>query len=253
MPFTAIEFRQQGPAAFIRFASGEKNCITPALIEDMNAALDLAGEKSSVIVLEGSPEYFCYGADFSDIAGQVASGVKTEGNPAPLFDLWKRMTDLPCAVISHVRGAVNAGGMGFVAASDIVVSSEKAAFSLSELLFGLMPAMVLPFLIRRVGFAHANYLTLTTRPVSAAQAKEFGLIDLLADPSEPVVRQLTARLARTPKDGIRRYKAYAAKLCPLDDATREKAIAANKEVFGDETNLRRVANFTLYGKYPWEV
>jgi len=252
MPFTAIELRQQGPVAFVRLASGEKNVITPALIAELNEALDRAAGQSNVIVLEGNEEYFCYGADFSGIAGQVASGVKAEGNPAPLFDLWKRMTELPCAVISHVRGAVNAGGVGFVAASDIVVASDKAAFSLSELLFGLMPAMVLPFLIRRIGFAHANYLTLTTRPVSAAQARDWGLVDLLADPSEPAVRQLAARLARTPKDGILRYKAYTARLCPVDDASRAKAVAANLEVFSDETNLRRVADFTLYGKYPWE-
>jgi len=62
--------------------------------------------------------------------------------------LWLRLATVRTVTISHVRGKANAGGIGFVAASDIVLADETAQFSLSELLFGLYPACVLPFLIR---------------------------------------------------------------------------------------------------------
>ena len=252
MEYQAIQVTQRGSVAMIRFQNGEKNCINERLILDMNRALDECVESSSVIVLEGNRQYFCYGADFAQISDRVDSGVETEANPAPLFDLWKRLAEAPCAVISHVQGAVNAGGMGFIGASDIVVAAEEAAFSLSELLFGLMPAMVLPFLIRRIGYAKTNYLTLTTRPVSCEQAERWGIVDIRSGSSETALRQLMARLSKTPRDGIERYKAYINRLCPIDDAMRAKAVAANLEVFGDERNLQRIADFTLHGKYPWE-
>ena len=252
MDFQSIELKQMGTAAFIRFRNGEKNCINGQLIDDMNQALDICSEQSRVVVLEGNEKYFCYGADFEQITDRVSSGAETGGNPAPLFDLWKKMSEMPCAVISHVQGAANAGGIGFVSASDIVVGAESATFSLSELLFGLMPAMVMPFLIRRIGFAKANCLTLTTKPISCAQAETWGLADIRSAESGTVVRGLAARIAKTPKDGIARYKAYVNRLCPIDAEMRRKAVEANLEVFGDETNLQRIAEFTLHRKYPWE-
>lgn len=252
MDYRTIQFRQMGNVAFIRFQNGEKNCINDLLISEMNRALDLCGDCCNAVILEGNHEYFCFGADFGQISERMNSGEATEANPAPLFDLWKRLSELPCVVISHVQGAVNAGGMGFVSASDIVIAADSATFSLSELLFGLMPAMVLPFLIRRIGFSKANYLTLTTRPISCEQAEAWGLVDVRTDSAETTVRQTAARLSKTPKDGITRYKAYINRLCPVDGETRRKAVEANLEVFGDEINLRRITEYTLHGKYPWE-
>jgi polyketide biosynthesis enoyl-CoA hydratase PksH len=79
--------------------------------------------------------------------------------------------------MSHVRGTSNAGGTGFVAASDIVIADNTAQFSLSELLFGLYPACVLPFLTKRIGFRKAHYLTLMTNPISVQQANAWNLVD----------------------------------------------------------------------------
>ena len=91
--------------------------------------------------------------------------------------------------IAHVRGKANAGGIGFVAACDIVLADSAAVFSLSELLFGLMPACVLPFLVRRIGFAKANAMTLSTQPVGVQVAREWGLVDAFEENSDNLLRK----------------------------------------------------------------
>jgi polyketide biosynthesis enoyl-CoA hydratase PksH len=248
----SIHLRKQGSVTFIRIQNGEKNCINAKLIDELTSALEECEKDSNVVVLEGNDKYFCYGADFAQISDNTVNKTGTNANPATLFDLWKKMSEMPCIIISHVQGAVNAGGVGFVSASDIVIASPDAAFSLSELLFGLMPAMVMPFLIRRIGYSKANFMTLTTRAIDCNQAKDFGLVDILSDNSTADLRKLLARISKIPKDGIARYKRYVNKLSPIHEDIRTKAIDANLEVFTDEVNLKRIADFTLSGKYPWE-
>jgi len=151
-----------------------------------------------------------------------------------------------------VRGKANAGGVGFVAASDIVLADETAQFSLSELLFGLYPALVLPFLVRRVGFQKAHYLTLMTQPISAKQAFEWGLVDAFEPQSETLLRRHLLRLRRLSKMAIRRYKSYMGHVgAPLLDL-KGPAVAANREIFADTDNLSAISRYVDHGVFPWE-
>jgi 3-carboxymethyl-3-hydroxy-acyl-[acp] dehydratase len=151
-----------------------------------------------------------------------------------------------------VRGKANAGGIGFVAASDIVLADDTAQFSLSELLFGLYPACVLPFLVRRVGFQKANYLTLMTQPISAKLACEWGLVDALEPVSEVLLRRHLQRLRRLSKTAIRRYKTYVSRISvPLQDL-RSAAVAANREILSDASNLQAITQYVEQGIFPWE-
>src|SRR4030095_7659370 len=151
---------------------------------------DLCEPQVSVVVLEGLPHVFCFGADFKGIKERFAAGAAYEAmNPKPMYRVWLRLALGPYITIAHVRGQANAGGIGFVAACDLVISDETATFGLSEMLFGLMPACVMPFLVRRMGFAKANYMTLTTEPVSARSAREWGLVDEVAADSQNLVRK----------------------------------------------------------------
>jgi polyketide biosynthesis enoyl-CoA hydratase PksH len=158
----------------------------------------------------------------------------------------------PYTTISHVRGRVNAGGVGFVAASDIVLADERAQFSLSELLFGLYPACVLPFLIRRIGFQKAHYLTLMTQPISAKQACEWGLVDACEPLSEALLRSHLQRLRRLSKVAIRRYKSYVSRISAPLQELKSLAVAANLEIFSDTGNLQAITRYVEHGVFPWE-
>lgn len=224
------------------------NTINGQLIAECNEVLSACEERANVVVLSGLPEVFCFGADFDAIARRRSH----EDAPEPLYDLWLRLTTGPYVTVSHVRGKANAGGIGFVAASDIVVAEEAAQFSLSELLFGLYPACVLPFLIRRIGFQKAHYLTLITQPITATQACEWGLVDACAPLSEPLLRRHLQRVRRLSKAAIRRYKSF---LCGLGMPLREMrsaAVAANREIFSDSATLQAVTRYVERGLFPWE-
>ena len=177
MIYETIQVRFQESICFLQIDRPDaNNTINDQLVSECSQVCLLARSPQTVVVLSGLPEVFCFGADFKAIAGTSTKGHEHNDRPGPMYDLWMRLATGPYVTISHVRGKANAGGIGFVAASDIVLADESTQFSLSELLFGLYPACVLPFLIRRVGFQKAHYLTLMTQPISARQACEWGLV-----------------------------------------------------------------------------
>jgi polyketide biosynthesis enoyl-CoA hydratase PksH len=214
--------------------------------------LEQCEEAIKVVVLEGTPEVFCFGADFQGIHDTAASGLATENNPEPLYNLWLKLATGPYITIAHVRGKANAGGIGFVAASDIVLADQTAVFSLSELLFGLFPACVLPFLIRRVGFQKAHYLTVMTQPITVQQAHTWGLVDAYEAQSESLLRKHLLRLRRLSKTGILRYKQYMHQLNDVLLQSKPLALAANREIFSDPQNLEKIFRFVEQGLFPWE-
>ncbi len=251
--FATLRVRHEAPVCTIQIYRPEaNNTINNTLIEELWQVLDCCDEAIRVVVLEGLPEVFCFGGDFQEIRDTVIQGGGGDGSPERLFDLWRRLAEGPWVSVAHVRGKVNAGGIGFVAACDIVLADDQAVFSLSELLFGLIPAVVMPFLIRRIGFQKAHYMTLMTQPVSVMEAQQWGLVDVYEANSANLLRKHLLRLRRLSKTGLRRYKGYMTRLQPSLDLSREKAIATNKEVFSDRENLAKIVRYVETGQFPWE-
>ncbi|GAV11585.1 enoyl-CoA hydratase/isomerase [Paenibacillus sp. NAIST15-1] len=253
MNYQTIKVNFQNKICYIQiYRPDEKNTINELLIEECHAVLDQCEESINIVVLEGLPEVFCFGADFQDMYAKLSSGQLVEPKPERLYDLWLRFATGPYITISHVRGKVNAGGVGFVAASDIVLSDMTAQFSLSELLFGVFPAAVLPFLIRRVGIRKANYLTLMTQPYSVQQALECGMVDACDNDSQALLRKHLLRLRPLSKKAILRYKRYMGRLDETLELSKQLAVEANKEVFSDPQNLEGIRRYVEKGIFPWE-
>jgi polyketide biosynthesis enoyl-CoA hydratase PksH len=251
--YETIKVNFQESICFLQIDRPEAgNTINGQLVAEFNHVLSACEESVTVVVLSGSPEVFCFGADFA----AIASASKTqydEDAPGLLYDLWLRLATGPYVTISHVRGKANAGGIGFVAASDIVLADETAQFSLSELLFGLYPACVLPFLMRRVGFQNAHYLTLMTQPIAAKEACERRLVDAFESRSEALLRRHLQRLRRLSKVAIRRYKTYMSCIGVPLHLLKATAVAGNLEVFSDAANLQAVTRYVERGLFPWEI
>lgn len=253
--FQTIGSRTEGNVTRLRIQRPEaRNTINDLLIRECHHALDIAEQSSAVVVIEGSRDVFCFGADFGGMRSQTASGGSSEAShdPSPLYDLWTRLALGPFISVAHVEGVANAGGVGFAAACDIVIAGPNARFSLSELIFGLLPACVLPFLIRRVGHQRAHYLTLSTAPIHPEQAVVWGLADATAADSEDLLRRHLLRLRRLPRHGVEHYKRYQTRLSRLLTEARPDAIAANREAFSDRRNLDGILRYVDTGKFPWE-
>lgn len=263
MTYETIQVQFQESICFLQIDRPEaNNTISGQLVAECNEVLAACEESVTVIVLSGSPEVFCLGADFKAIADarcdprliirERHGNDEQDDGPEPLYDLWLRLATGPYVTISHVRGKANAGGVGFVAASDIALADETAQFSLSELLFGLYPACVMPFLIRRIGFQKAHYLTLMTQPISAKQALEWGLVDAVEPTSDALLRRHLQRLRRLSKTAIRSYKTYMSRISvPLRDL-KSPAVAANRAIFSDAANLQAISRYVEHGLFPWE-
>jgi len=250
--YRTILVEDKGPVCTIRFNRPQAgNTINSTLIVEMLDALDEAQRAAqTIIVLEGSPGVFCLGADFQE-AGEDRSSA--DADPEPLYALWQRLAAGPFISVAHVRGKVNAGGVGFVAACDIAVAASEARFSLSELLFGLIPACVMPFLVRRVGFQKAHYLTMMTQAIGAEQAAAWGLVDAHGASSEDLLRRHLLRLRPLARPAIERYKRFMSAVEPLPAAARDVALATNREVFSDQANLAAIRRFVTTGAMPWET
>lgn len=251
--FQTIAVRSEGNVLRLRLQRPEaRNTINDRLIRECHEALDLAERTSTVVVVEGSPEVFCFGADFAGMRSQADPSAVSSHDPTPLYGLWTRLALGPFISIAHVEGAANAGGVGFVAACDIVLAGPKARFSLSELIFGLLPACVLPFLIRRIGHQRAHYMTLSTAPVPVEQAVLWGLVDASAADSEDLLRRHLLRLRRLPPHGVAHYKRFQSRLSHLLAEAGPDAIAANREAFSDRRNLEGILRYVDTGQFPWE-
>lgn len=252
--YRTMRVRQDGPICTVQIHRPEaNNTINDLLSEEFQQVLARYRDQMTVLVVEGLPEVFCFGADFKAIETGLASGVAKGQDPELLYNVWLDMATGPYISVAHVRGKANAGGIGFVSACDIVLADETAVFSLSELLFGLMPACVLPFLIRRMGFQRAHYMTLMTQPVTVQKAAEWGLVDAFEANSEALLRKHLLRLRRLSKKGITRYKRYMGELDGTLLRHRPPALAANLEVFTDRENLDKIARYVQTGAFPWEA
>ncbi|WP_067499188.1 enoyl-CoA hydratase/isomerase [Actinoplanes sp. TFC3] len=228
------------------------NTITAELVAECTRAVHAATGRAKVLVIEGTPEVFCLGADFTELGSGTATTGPGTSHAEALYDLWRAIAQGPFVSVAHVRGKVNAGGVGFVAACDVVISDDRATFGLSELLFGLIPACVLPFLIRRIGAAKANYLSVMTQPVTAQQALDWQLVDVCGPDSGTLLRRHLRRLRCLPATGIARYKTYLRELDDSLGAARPAAVAANHAVFSDPANLAGIDRYVRTGRLPWE-
>lgn len=252
--YKSLRVTLQDRSCFIRLQRlGNNNSIDGVMIRELTDLYSRLSQSAiTVAILEGSSEVFCSGADFKLISGERMQDDELMLDPAQLYELWLLMTTAPLITVSHVTGSVNAGGMGFIAASDLVIANTSATFCLSELLFGLIPACVMPFLIRRIGVSEAHYLALSSITITAESAKNCGLVNVCDSHSNQLLRRHLSRLEKLSKKTISRYKSFINELAPIPNSMKEIAVRTNKEVFTDAENLHAINEFVSNGIYPWE-
>jgi polyketide biosynthesis enoyl-CoA hydratase PksH len=229
------------------------NSINSTLIRDLHGLLDLAEAtpQCRTLVLEGLPGLFCTGLDFQEAAQAPTSAAETV-RISEYMRLLKRFTASPRIIISRVDGKAIAGGVGLVAASDIVLATERAEFSLSEALWGLLPCCVIPFLLRRIGYQKTYFLTLTTRTITAGEAHMIHLIDELTNNLDEALRKLTLRLNLLDDRVILDLKRYFEAIAGITADTEEKAINEIGRLAGQPYVQQNIVKYIDRGVLPWE-
>ncbi len=148
----------------------------------LNASSD---EKVKVVVLKAEGDSFCAGADLEYLQSlQKNTFEENFEDSTHLMELFKLIYNLNKIVIAQVQGHAIAGGCGLVSVCDFSFSVHEANFGYTESRIGFVPAIVMVFLIRKIGEARAKALLLTGNAIKAKDAKEFGIINWIVDEKE---------------------------------------------------------------------
>lgn len=155
------------------------NAFDEKMIQELRQAFFLLGQdpKVRVIVLKGEGKHFSAGADLKWM--QRASDASPEWNlqDARLFaDMLSVLHQCPRPTIARIQGAALGGGVGLACACDFAYASTNATFAVSEAKFGILPAVIGPYVTNAVGKRQAKRLALTATKVGAAEALSLGLI-----------------------------------------------------------------------------
>lgn len=221
--------------------------ITHGFLEELNQVMDLAEQREDikVITLEGQKGLFCTGMDFQEAQ---------KGKSDDLFyHTMKRFTVIPKYIIAKVDGKAIGGGVGLAAASDIVLASKQAEFSLSEAIWGLLPCMVMPFLMRRTGFQTAYRMTITTMPVGCLEAYEHKLADYQCDDVDAECRKIQRRIMRMSCSIIGEAKQYCNCVFQDNEHNEQKlAVDEFNKLFESKDVQENIFNYVTYKKFPWE-
>jgi len=171
--------------AVISFARPEvRNAFDIDVLRELCAALKSLRDDPDLrsVVLTGKGTSFCAGADITWMKKSLE--LDREENLAEARELSNCLYDLysfPVPVIAAVNGPAMGGGVGFLAASDLVVASESAFFAFSEVRVGVVPACISPYVLKKVGEGKTRELFLTGDRITAGRALEIGLVNLVTD------------------------------------------------------------------------
>ncbi|GHF61689.1 methylglutaconyl-CoA hydratase [Amycolatopsis bartoniae] len=186
---------RSGAATITLDSPHNRNALSAQLRRELRAALAKAGGDTDVrvIVLTHTGPVFCAGMDLKEARGADASDQGVNEFPEILQQIWSS----PKPVVAKLAGPARAGGVGMVAAADIVVAAKEATFAFSEVRIGVVPAVISLVVLPRIAPRAAQELMLTGEVFDAARAAEIGLItaavdaEKLDDETDRYVRALT--------------------------------------------------------------
>ncbi len=178
-----VESHFQGVKKIIFTRPDIRNAFHAAMIEEMSTALSqLAAIREAsdmrLLILEGEGAVFSAGADLSYMKQQsMQNEVQNLTDARTLGRMFFKLASFPTPVVCAVKGAAIGGGLGLTVCADYVLSMQNAVFFTSEVLLGIVPGVISPYIIRKISLAHASYFMLTGKKMDAIKALEIGLVN----------------------------------------------------------------------------
>jgi len=231
---SGLRVERDGPVARITLDRPEvRNAFDAELIGELRTTFDsMAAESPDAlrgVVLSGAGSVFCAGADVEWMRSAIGMGVaENERDAAALHAMLAAVDRCPAPVIARVQGAALGGGMGLCAAADIVVATADATFGFTEAKLGIIPAVISPFVVAKIGESNARALFVTGQRFDAERALRIGLVhEVVADEGalDTRVDELLGELRSAGPTAARATKALVRELRALDpEAARQHTI-----------------------------
>lgn len=184
------------------------NAFNDELIGEMNDLFEGIGEPHHrAVVLRGTGPNFCAGADLNWMSRMV-SYTRDENvrDSALLAKMYSLIDGCPVPVIGRIQGAAIGGGVGLVAVCDIVVAAKDCKFGLSEVKLGILPAVISPYVIGKIGRSHARALFLTGERFDVDRALRIGLVHRVADDLDAALDETIKQLTSSGPEAVRECK-----------------------------------------------
>jgi methylglutaconyl-CoA hydratase len=187
------------------------NAFDEILIAVLTRALAELGDDASVrvVVLTGAGKSFSAGADLNWMRRASAyDEARNRADARTLEAMLRTLDELPKPTVALVNGLAIGGGVGLVAACDVAVASTAAAFATSEVRFGILPAVISPFVVRAIGGRQARRYFLTAEHFGAEEARRIGLVHEVAEPDalEARVGEVVGELLKGGPEALREAK-----------------------------------------------
>ena len=182
-----------------------RNAFNEELIADLTAWAESVKPDgpARVAVLSGAGKVFCAGADLAWMSKMVTYTHEENVRDArAMARMFSALDALPIPLIGRIHGAALGGGIGLAAICDIVVAAEDAAFAFTEVKLGILPAVISPYAIGKIGPSAARELFLTGARFSAERAREIGLVHAVVEATDldrAVARYLNDLLTSGPE------------------------------------------------------
>ena len=200
-----------------------RNAFDETMIGELKEALDsLAAipepETVRLLLLAGDGPIFSAGADLNYMKRLAASGESESlADARRLGQLFHALAAFPAPVICAVRGAAIGGGLGLAVCADYVLAEENATFATTEVRLGIVPAVISPYIVRKIGLAAALPLLLSGRRIKASEARDLGLVQQVAqgEKFDSVLEDVVLEFLHAGPEAARRTKQLLIQAAPL--------------------------------------
>jgi methylglutaconyl-CoA hydratase len=217
----ALRVERDGPLLLVTLARPERrNAFDAALIRELTEAFAQVGDARAV-VLGGQGQSFCAGADVEWQRSSIDLSYDENVDDARrLQRMLETIDSCPAPVVARVQGYALGGGSGLVSCADVAVAAADAVFGFSEVKLGIIPAVISPFVFRRIGTAAARRLFLTGERFDAQTALRIGLVSEVADDPGAAVDRVVSELLTSGPAAVRAAKRLIAERPEPDELPR---------------------------------
>lgn len=184
MSYQFLTVKRQGPVEYVTLNRPEvRNAFNEQVIADLARWAGAMQRDATVrvVVIAGAGKVFSAGADAAWMAKMAGYSADDNVRDATAgAEMFLAINTIPAIVIGRIHGAALGGGSGLAAVCDIVVADEAAIFGFTETKLGILPAMISPYVLQKIGVSAARELFLTGMRFDAARAKAIGLVHAVA-------------------------------------------------------------------------
>lgn len=258
-PLFVQEIDKRGVARLTLTRAEVHNAFNDVLIAELAAALDGIGQDPRVraVVLAAQGHSFSAGADLNWMKSMAGySRAENMEDAQRLARLMRTLNELQKPTVALVQGPAYGGGVGLVACCDIVVAVEDAKFSLSEVKLGLIPAVISPYVVAKIGESAARRYFLTAEAFSSWEAERLGLVHEVVDRNalEARGRQIVDALLSGGPQAQRAAKdlVFAVAGKPVDESLVEETARRIADVRASEEGREGVAAFLEKRRPNWQ-